>query len=171
MQTHFFDRCSFSIHSNDIIWIKLGYQRKNIPHCTIKQNCGFGHIYWRNPEWKTSFFVHCLMRGWDAQPPHHIHKIGNTQNTLELWRELNWIQKFDILKQKNEDITSWNWEIEQTQVRIRLLNWKFSYYLKCHMDNIIMKFLFVLIWAKLFGKKWAIAYDRLIMLFVLNSLV
>ena len=21
------------------------------------QNCGFGHIYWRNPKWKTSFFV------------------------------------------------------------------------------------------------------------------
>ena len=20
-------------------------------------NCGFGHIYWRKPEWKTSFFV------------------------------------------------------------------------------------------------------------------
>ena len=20
-------------------------------------NCGFGHIYWRNPEWKTSFFL------------------------------------------------------------------------------------------------------------------
>ena len=20
-------------------------------------NCGFGHIYWRNPLWKTSFFV------------------------------------------------------------------------------------------------------------------
>ena len=20
---------------------------------------GFGHIYWRNPYWKTSFFVHC----------------------------------------------------------------------------------------------------------------
>ena len=20
-------------------------------------NCGFGHIYWRNPYWKTSFFV------------------------------------------------------------------------------------------------------------------
>ena len=20
-------------------------------------NCGFGHIYWRNPSWKTSFFV------------------------------------------------------------------------------------------------------------------
>ena len=19
--------------------------------------CGFGHIYWRNPKWKTSFFV------------------------------------------------------------------------------------------------------------------
>ena len=21
--------------------------------------CGFGHIYWRNPSWKTSFFVQC----------------------------------------------------------------------------------------------------------------
>ena len=21
------------------------------------RNCGFGHIYWRNPSWKTSFFV------------------------------------------------------------------------------------------------------------------
>ena len=23
-------------------------------------NCGFGHIYWGNPEWKTSFFVQYL---------------------------------------------------------------------------------------------------------------
>ena len=22
-------------------------------------NCGFGHIYWRIPQWKTSFLVHC----------------------------------------------------------------------------------------------------------------
>ena len=21
--------------------------------------CGFGHIYWKNPQWKTSFFVQC----------------------------------------------------------------------------------------------------------------
>ena len=23
------------------------------------RNHGFGHIYWRNPQWKTSFFVQC----------------------------------------------------------------------------------------------------------------
>ena len=23
-------------------------------------NCGFGHIYWRNPYWKTPFFVQCI---------------------------------------------------------------------------------------------------------------
>ena len=23
---------------------------------------GFGHIYWRNPQWKTSFFLHCIDR-------------------------------------------------------------------------------------------------------------
>ena len=22
-------------------------------------SCGFGHIYWRNPYWKTSFFIQC----------------------------------------------------------------------------------------------------------------
>ena len=28
-------------------------------------SCGFGNIYWRNPEWKTLFFLHCrkLMTG------------------------------------------------------------------------------------------------------------
>ena len=24
-------------------------------------SCGFGHVYWRNPEWKTSFFVQCII--------------------------------------------------------------------------------------------------------------
>ena len=27
-----------------------------------KGNCGFGHIYWRNPQWKTSFFVQCQIQ-------------------------------------------------------------------------------------------------------------
>ena len=27
-------------------------------------NCGFGYIYWRNPWWKTSFFVKWNLRGW-----------------------------------------------------------------------------------------------------------
>ena len=29
----------------------------NVTKSTV--SCGFGHIYWRNPQWKTSFFVHC----------------------------------------------------------------------------------------------------------------
>ena len=24
-------------------------------------SCGFGHIYWRNPLWKTSFFLQCIL--------------------------------------------------------------------------------------------------------------
>ena len=27
----------------------------NVTKCTV--SCGFGHIYWRYPKWKTSFFV------------------------------------------------------------------------------------------------------------------
>ena len=27
-------------------------------------NCEFGYIYWRNPWWKTSFFVKWNLRGW-----------------------------------------------------------------------------------------------------------
>ena len=32
----------------------------------IRSSCGFGHIYWRNPSWKTSFFVPCFyaMQHW-----------------------------------------------------------------------------------------------------------
>ena len=26
------------------------------------RKCGFGHIYWINPLWKTSFFVQCMIR-------------------------------------------------------------------------------------------------------------
>ena len=39
------------------------------------------------------------------------------------------------------------------------------------MDNSIIKYLFVLISAKLFGKKLALACSSFIMSFVLNSLV
>ena len=28
---------------------------------TTTVSCGFVHIYWRNPYWKTSFFVHCTV--------------------------------------------------------------------------------------------------------------
>ena len=33
----------------------------NVTKFTV--SCGFGHIYWRNPQWKTSFFVQWPLRG------------------------------------------------------------------------------------------------------------
>ena len=30
-----------------------------VPLSISSVSCGFGHIYWRNPSWKTSFFVQC----------------------------------------------------------------------------------------------------------------
>ena len=33
-------------------------------------NCGFGHIYWRNPWWKTSIFVQ-----WDKSIVHNSNQI------------------------------------------------------------------------------------------------
>ena len=38
----------------------------------ISVSCGFSHIYWRNPEWKNSFFVQCKY-------------IISTQNTYDYW--------------------------------------------------------------------------------------
>ena len=29
----------------------------------LSVSCGFGHINWRNPQWKTSFFVQCCKLG------------------------------------------------------------------------------------------------------------
>ena len=43
-------------------------------------NCGFGHIYWRNPYWKTSFFfVQC-----DLQQP-LLKKINSEHLKFWMW--------------------------------------------------------------------------------------
>ena len=43
----------------------------NLTKCT--RNCGLGHIYWRNPWWKTSFFVQCILREVTQFFPGFIH--------------------------------------------------------------------------------------------------
>ena len=46
----------FSLHKK---WsFALRISSVNVPKSA--RNCGFGHIYWRNPYCKTSFFVQCV---------------------------------------------------------------------------------------------------------------
>ena len=41
-------------------------------------NCGFGYIYGRNPQWKTSFFVQCIdMVSLFGRNPTQLHLILN----------------------------------------------------------------------------------------------
>ena len=40
-------------------------------------NCGFGHIYWRNPRWKTSFFVQYYFTKIKTQERPQIGQIGD----------------------------------------------------------------------------------------------
>ena len=50
-----------TIDFNKQIWHKEGsFPLKISPINMTKTavSCGFGHIYWRNPQWKTSFFAH-----------------------------------------------------------------------------------------------------------------
>ena len=54
-------------------------------------SCGFGHIYWRNPEWKTSFFVQWLIY-------QHSYEI------LIFWKNDWWVCASHI--SKNRRITS-----------------------------------------------------------------
>ena len=42
-------------------------------------SCGFGHIYWRKPEWKTSFFVQCYHHQFCYETIHY-----QTLDTLKL---------------------------------------------------------------------------------------
>ena len=45
----------FSLHTK---WsFPLRISSVNVTKSAV--SCGFGHIYWRNPKWKTSFFVKC----------------------------------------------------------------------------------------------------------------
>ena len=47
-------------------------------------SCGFDHIYWRNPKWKTSFFVEWSLR----------EKFPNTEFLLvHIFLYLDWIQE------------------------------------------------------------------------------
>ena len=42
----------------------------------IRRKRQFGHIYWRNPEWKTSFFVHCILYTHSVWGRIHFQQIG-----------------------------------------------------------------------------------------------
>ena len=48
---------------------------------------GFGHIYWRNPYWKTSFFVQCLLilkkRPWHRRFPVNFAKFFKNSFFIE----------------------------------------------------------------------------------------
>ena len=39
--------------------LSIQYMLVLLTKCAV--SCGFGHIYWRNTEWKTSFFVQCFL--------------------------------------------------------------------------------------------------------------
>ena len=52
-------------------------------------NCGFGHIYWRNPWWKTSFFVQCdalrCMTNFSASTKKEIKSLDEDEDRRWSW--------------------------------------------------------------------------------------
>ena len=56
------------------------------------RNSGFGHIYWKNPEWKTSFFVHC-------------------ENSLLLSFFLGYEQNFKKLQRSEMDTLNFSYDV------------------------------------------------------------
>ena len=69
----------------DALHKKLSFQLR-ISSVHVNQICGFGHIYWRNPSWKTSFFVQCnIFLKWDK---HILAVITNDYKTVFWWGNL-----------------------------------------------------------------------------------
>ena len=55
-------------------------------HCTKNEvSCGFGHIYWRNPWWKTSFFVQWIM---EILKIRKIRKITKNKKNHKKWEKV-----------------------------------------------------------------------------------
>ena len=57
------------------------------------RNCGFGHIYWRNPWWKTSFFAQCRVYLLDTyksshqkQPTRSVLRNSCSENMQQIYR-------------------------------------------------------------------------------------
>ena len=63
--THLDNNIIFSFFSLAALHKKWSFPLRIFPVNVIKSagNCGLGHIYWRNPWWKTSFFVQCWCSG------------------------------------------------------------------------------------------------------------
>ena len=60
--------------------------------------CGFGHIFWRNPKWKTSFLVQCkladeilflkIYKGFEKNRKNTHTAVNKKRNTEKSWRKL-----------------------------------------------------------------------------------
>ena len=57
--THHFIEIACTISSKTLNQCSYDFHFNLHKKWSFPLNCGFGHIYWRNPSWKTSFFVQC----------------------------------------------------------------------------------------------------------------
>ena len=46
-------------------------------------SCGFGHIYWRNPQWKTSYFIQWYRNMWGEK--HHFPPTALPPSCVSFW--------------------------------------------------------------------------------------
>ena len=80
-------------------------------------NCGFGHIYWIKPYWKTSFFVQCKIKNMNAWKSQKINSVNillqfSRREPLKEWKLLDWFlfahglisewKAFQVIEKKND---------------------------------------------------------------------
>ena len=49
------------------------------------ENCGFDHIYWRNPEWKRHFFVQCQLC-FNTGSSNLVEEVQTLNKEVELYK-------------------------------------------------------------------------------------
>ena len=84
-------KCNRRNHIELPLHKKWSFPSRISPVNVIKSaaNCGFCHIYWRNPYWKTSFFVWCSLQNKAVFQPYLywsiLHKFLTSKSNIPLW--------------------------------------------------------------------------------------
>ena len=109
------------------------------------RNCGFGHICWRKPYWKTSFFVQC---------PYDVWLVSESVFEYIFEVALSLIKTFKSYKKQLLDKSKY-WTVDDTDKfsitdffsRCDQIRWKLRIWSHLLKKSLMENFIFCAVWA------------------------
>ena len=127
------------------------YMQKQLPGCVLQKkrksifqviwlcNYGFGHIYWRNPQWKTSFFV---------------LRVFLFEHLLYWASPIHWLSKADLNFKFATGKNMFKVDNRNTKIRCEIC-WKLTMSINLTLTIFHILFSYFYCWLRA-GKRWLV---------------